>query len=51
VSSRLLRKERPDLEVRYWKGTLWSPSYCAGSGGGAHRNHPAIHRATADATL
>jgi len=35
VSSRLLRKERPDLEPRYWQGTLWSPSYLAGSGGRA----------------
>jgi len=35
VSSRLLRKERPDIEKRYWKGTLWSPSYLAGNGGGA----------------
>ena len=25
VSSRLLRKERPDIEKRYWKGVLWSP--------------------------
>ncbi len=35
VSSRLLRKERPDLEPRYWKGALWSPSYFAASCGGA----------------
>jgi len=35
VSSRLLRKERPDIEPRYWKGTLWSPSYFAASCGGA----------------
>ncbi len=35
VSSRLLRKERPDIEKRYWKGVLWSPSYCACSCGGA----------------
>ena len=35
VSSRLLRKERPDLQNRYWKGVLWSPSYFAGSCGGA----------------
>jgi len=35
VSSRLLRKERPDLEQRYWKGGLWSPSYFAASCGGA----------------
>ena len=35
VSSRLLRKERPDLNARYWKGTLWSPSYFASSCGGA----------------
>ena len=34
VSSRLLRKEFPELEKYYWKGGLWSPSYfiasCAG---------------------
>lgn len=35
VSSRLLRKERPDLRTRYWKGMLWSPSYFASSCGGA----------------
>lgn len=35
VSSRLLRKQRPDLQHRYWKGVLWSPSYFAASCGGA----------------
>jgi len=35
VSSRLLRKERLDLVARYYKGALWSPSYFAGSCGGA----------------
>lgn len=35
VSSRLLRKERPDLQKRYWKDVLWSPSYFAASCGGA----------------
>lgn len=35
VSSRLLRKERPDVRDRYWKGVLWSPSYFAASCGGA----------------
>jgi len=35
VSSRLLRKERPDIQNRYWKGVLWSPSYFASSCGGA----------------
>ena len=35
VSSRLLRKERPDLINRYWKNMLWSPSYFASSCGGA----------------
>jgi len=35
VSSRLLRKERPDLRKRYWKNVLWSPSYLASSCGGA----------------
>ncbi|BBE51052.1 Transposase [Ferriphaselus amnicola] len=35
VSSRLLRKERPDLKRRYWKNVLWSPSYFASSCGGA----------------
>lgn len=35
VSSRLLRKERPDIERRYWRGMLWSPSYFAASCGGA----------------
>lgn len=35
VSSRLLRKERPDMHRHYWKGMLWSPSYFAASCGGA----------------
>ena len=35
VSSRLLRKERPDIQKNYWKGALWSPSYFASSCGGA----------------
>lgn len=35
VSSRLLRKSRPDLAQRYWSGVLWSPSYFAASCGGA----------------
>ena len=35
VSSRLLRKERPDIQKRYWRGVLWSPSYFASSCGGA----------------
>lgn len=35
VSSRLLRQARPDIQQRYWKGVLWSPSYFASSCGGA----------------
>ena len=35
VSSRILRKERPDLVNHYWKDVLWSPSYFASSCGGA----------------
>lgn len=35
VSSRLLRKERTDIQEHYWKGKLWSPSYFASSCGGA----------------
>ena len=35
VSSRLMRREFPDLERRYWRGHLWSASYFAGSVGGA----------------
>jgi putative transposase len=48
VSSRLLRKERPDLRKRYWKNMLWSPSYFASSCGGAPigiippRKHPTV---------
>jgi putative transposase len=38
VSSRLLRLERPDIEHRYWKDVLWSPSYFAASCGGAPLN-------------
>lgn len=35
VSSRLLRKNFDFLHQYYWKGVLWSPSYFAGSCGGA----------------
>lgn len=35
VSSRKLKQAHPELEKHYWKGTLWSPSYFAGSCGGA----------------
>lgn len=35
VSSRLLRKQHPELHRYYWKGVLWSSSYFAGSCGGA----------------
>lgn len=35
VSSRLLRKHVKDIQRFYWKGVLWSPSYFAGSCGGA----------------
>jgi putative transposase len=35
VSSRRLRKELPALARQYWNGVLWSPSYFAGSCGGA----------------
>lgn len=39
TSSRLLRKERPDIARRYHKGGLWSPSYFAASAGGAPLEH------------
>lgn len=35
TSSRLLRKERPEIASRYRDGALWSPSYFAASTGGA----------------
>ena len=35
VSSRLLRKQFPSIHKQYWKGVFWSPSYFAGSCGGA----------------
>jgi len=35
VSSRRLRQYYPDIHQHYWKGVLWSPSYFAGSCGGA----------------
>ena len=31
VSSRLIKKQHPELTKYYWKGGLWSPSYFAGS--------------------
>lgn len=38
VSSRVLRNRHADLQKRYWKGVLWSPSYFAASCGGAPIN-------------
>lgn len=35
VSSRRLKQQYPALKQCYWKGALWSPSYFAGSCGGA----------------
>lgn len=35
VSSRLLKKQFPAIISKYYLGTLWSPSYFAGSCGGA----------------
>lgn len=35
VSSRRLQQQYPVLKQCYWKGALWSPSYFAGSCGGA----------------
>ena len=35
VSSRKLRQRHGDVADIYWKGVLWSPSYFAGSCGGA----------------
>ena len=35
VSSRLLRKQFPGIEKKYWKDVLWSRSYFAASCGGA----------------
>lgn len=38
VSSRILRQNHADIHRYYWKGVLWSPSYFAGSCGGAPIN-------------
>lgn len=36
VSSRMIRKKHyPSVDSKLWGGTLWSPSYFAGSCGGA----------------
>jgi putative transposase len=35
VSARVMRRDHPDLARRFWRGHLWSPSYFAGSIGGA----------------
>ena len=36
VSSRMIRKQNyPRIRKKLWGGALWSPSYFAGSGGGA----------------
>ena len=55
VSSRRLRTERPDLAGRYHDGVLWSPSYFAGSCGGAPlkivRQYVANQRSPASSAL
>ena len=38
VSSRMLKQYHPDIAKHYWQGALWSPSYFAGSCGGAPLN-------------
>ena len=38
VSSRKLKQKHIDIHKYYWKGVLWSPSYFAGSCGGAPIN-------------
>jgi putative transposase len=35
VSARVMRRDHPELHHRFWRGHLWSPSYFAGSVGGA----------------
>jgi len=35
IFSRMLKKAYPEIHRYYWKGNLWSPSYFAGSCGGA----------------
>ena len=35
VSSRKLKLHHPEVANKYWKSALWSPSYFAGSCGGA----------------
>lgn len=35
VSSRVMRRDHPDLRQCFWGNHLWSPSYFAGSVGGA----------------
>jgi len=31
ISSHLAKKRHPELEQRYWRDTLWTPSYFAAS--------------------
>jgi putative transposase len=38
ISRRLLRERGPEISDRYKGGVLWSPSYLAGSSGGAARS-------------
>ena len=47
VSSRLIRKKRhPSVRKALWGGSLWSPSYFAGSCGGAPWISPLKNRTT-----
>lgn len=53
VSSRLIGQRRfPTIRKKLWGGALWSPSYSAGSCGGAPIEIVApIHRATTNSAL
>ena len=44
VSSRMIRKKNyPSIKKKLWGGALWSPSYFAGSCGGAPIEVTAVH--------
>jgi putative transposase len=42
VAALRLFKKYPELKDRYWRGKLWSPSYCVGTAG--HVSAEAIQR-------
>ena len=47
ASSRLLKKEYPEVRKKLWKEMFWSQSFCLlSAGGGTNLGDPSVHRNT-----